>query len=533
MSGAKMSLKAKLLLLCIFMSSIPIGVGGFAYFGIQDLSKSYEKVTEGVMPNIEVADQMYLNFKQVRISLRSLGLSNLTTEQVQVYVQDVERNIAEYDKRNSEYTARKHMVGEQELHASVDSAWQSFKLIGAKVLEYHHSGKLEDQAKLRDIFLKDCMEAAQVYDEAMAKLVTFQKDRGHGFVNEASASATQTTNIMIIIIGLGVFAGLATGIVFAVSLSKSISGVTTELAKEAQEVSQAASQISSSSQSLSNATSEQAASLEETVATMEELSSMVKLNTDNAKQAAALASSTRDVAVKGEHEIKTLIASIQSISADSKKIAEITSVIDDIAFQTNLLALNASVEAARAGEQGKGFAVVAEAVRSLAHRSAESAKDIAALINASVEKIGRGSNQANQSGVVLAEIVSAVKKVADLNGEISTASEEQAHGIAQIGQAMNQLDQVTQQNAASSEESAAAATNLTAKSVSLMSHVAILNTVVTGGVVQQPAKAPPAAKVLNFKKKQPSALKVVSVQKIPFDNEEGVPVRKVGTTDGF
>lgn len=235
-----------------------------------------------------------------------------------------------------------------------------------------------------------------------------------------------------------------------------------------------------SSQSLSSSTTQQASSLEETVATMEQLTSMVRLNTEHSKQAANLASATRDIAERGERDIKALIESIQSISADSKKIEEITGVIDDIAFQTNLLALNAAVEAARAGEQGKGFAVVADAVRSLAQRSAEAAKDIANLIGKSVEKIELGSHQAKQGGVVLTEIVTSVRKVADLNNEIANASDEQNQGISQIGKAMNQLDEVTQGNAAVSEEAAAAAEELSNESVNLKTSAASLELVVFG-----------------------------------------------------
>jgi methyl-accepting chemotaxis protein len=258
-------------------------------------------------------------------------------------------------------------------------------------------------------------------------------------------------------------------------------------------VAQASTQIAESSQSLSGAATEQASSLEETVATMEELTSMVRMNTENGKQAAALAVSTRDIAVKGEAEIKTLINSIHSISEDSKKIEEITTVIDDIAFQTNLLALNAAVEAARAGEQGKGFAVVADAVRSLAQRSSVAAKDIAELIKNSVAKIDVGSQQANQGGVVFAEIVDSVKKVADLNNEIATASEEQSNGIAQIGKAMNQMDQTTQQNAAAAEQTAAAAEELSAQSENLRNNVAILEQVVYGANGTSAAKQSAAA----------------------------------------
>lgn len=537
MSGVNMSLKAKLLLLCVFMSAIPVVVGGFAFFGMQDLSKSYQKVTTGVLPNIEIADQMYLDFKQVRISLRSLGLPGLSPAQTEAFIKDVQHNIADYDKLSRQYASGNLMASEKELYEKVEIAWQAFKAIGVRVLEHQASG---DSVKIQEIFLKDCMEAASVYDQAMSQLVKFQKDQGRTFVGEATTSATKTNNVMLITIGLGVFAGLSIGVFFAVSLSKSIIGVSGDLAKEAREVSQAAAQISSSSQSLSQVASEQAASLEETVATMEELSSMVRLNTENAKQAAALASSTREVAVKGEAEIKTLIDSIQSISEDSKKIAEITSVIDDIAFQTNLLALNASVEAARAGEQGRGFAVVAEAVRNLAHRSAESAKNIAALINGSVEKISRGSSQASQSGVVLADIVNSVKKVADLNGEISTASAEQAHGISQIGKAMNQLDQVTQQNAAASEQSAAAAAQLTAQSEALMANVETLTKVVKGPHAQPvhskapvPTPTPTKGVKVAAKKLAVAIAKAEPAQAIPFDDDDEQPSRNVGTTDGF
>jgi methyl-accepting chemotaxis protein len=246
------------------------------------------------------------------------------------------------------------------------------------------------------------------------------------------------------------------------------------LAQGAEQVSDAASQISASAQTLSESSTHQASSLEETVATMEELTAMVKLNSDNARQAAELSVQTRDVALKGENQIQNLIKSIEVISSDSKKIAEITSVIDDIAFQTNLLALNASVEAARAGEQGKGFAVVADAVRSLAQRSAQSAKDISSLISSSVERIDNGAVQAQQSGEVLAEIVTSVKKVSELNSEISAASQEQSNGILQIGKAMNQLDQITQANAAASEESASASEELSAQAGVLRGNVVSL-----------------------------------------------------------
>jgi methyl-accepting chemotaxis protein len=293
-------------------------------------------------------------------------------------------------------------------------------------------------------------------------------------------SYRQAHSLVLIISAVAILLGILAAFLVLSALNKVITQIIKDLMGNSDQVSSASQQIATSSEHLSSVSTEQASSLEETVATLEELTSMVKVNSTHAKEAARLSEATRTVAVRGETEIKALTQSMVEISKDSKKIEEIITVIDDIAFQTNLLALNAAVEAARAGEQGKGFAVVAEAVRNLAQRSASAAKDITGLIKGSVEKIERGSNQAGQSGKVLEEIVSSVKKVSDINAEIATASEEQSNGISQIGKAMNQLDQVTQVNAASSEEAAASAEELSAQAIQLNQVVALLAVTING-----------------------------------------------------
>jgi len=235
----------------------------------------------------------------------------------------------------------------------------------------------------------------------------------------------------------------------------------------------ASSQIASGNQDLSSRTEEQASSLEQTASSMEELTSTVKQNADNARQANQLAVSASEVAVKGGSVVSQVVDTMGSINASSKKIVDIIGVIDGIAFQTNILALNAAVEAARAGEQGRGFAVVASEVRSLAQRSAAAAKEIKTLIGDSVEKVEEGSKQVAEAGRTMDEIVGSVRRVTDIMGEITAASQEQTSGIEQINQAITQMDQVTQQNAALVEEASAAAQSLQEQAGSLVQSVSI------------------------------------------------------------
>ncbi|MEC4889538.1 MAG: methyl-accepting chemotaxis protein [Nitrospira sp.] len=230
-------------------------------------------------------------------------------------------------------------------------------------------------------------------------------------------------------------------------------------------------QISKGSEDLSQRTSEQASSLEETSASMEEMTSTVKQNADNAKQANQLAIAARDTADKGGAVTTKAIEAMGAINQSSKKIADIITVIDEIAFQTNLLALNAAVEAARAGEHGRGFAVVAAEVRNLAQRSATAAKEIKGLINESIQRVTDGSELVDQSGKTLEEIVSSVKRVTDIIAEITAASQEQASGIDQVNKAIMQMDETTQQNAALVEETTSASQSMKAQAQELMRQV--------------------------------------------------------------
>ncbi|MFL9964989.1 methyl-accepting chemotaxis protein [Paraburkholderia sediminicola] len=233
-----------------------------------------------------------------------------------------------------------------------------------------------------------------------------------------------------------------------------------EIRRSAESIASATQQIAAGNGDLSQRTEQQAASLQETAASMEELTATVKQNADNARQASGLAHNASEIATRGNDVVSRVIGTMGEINDSSRQIADIIGVIEGIAFQTNILALNAAVEAARAGEQGRGFAVVAGEVRSLAQRSATAAKEIKLLISASVERVHNGSTLVQQAGATMGEILQAVQRVTDIMGEIAAASEEQSSGISQVGRAVSQMDEVTQQNAALVEQAAAAAASL-------------------------------------------------------------------------
>ncbi|WP_296532804.1 methyl-accepting chemotaxis protein [Rhodoferax sp.] len=256
-------------------------------------------------------------------------------------------------------------------------------------------------------------------------------------------------------------------------MQASLASVVTDVRQGSESVATASAEIAQGNHDLSARTEQQASALQETAASMEELSSTVKQNADSARQANQLAMNASTVAVKGGNVVAQVVDTMKGINDASRKISDIISVIDGIAFQTNILALNAAVEAARAGEQGRGFAVVASEVRSLAGRSADAAKEIKSLINTSVERVEQGTALVDQAGATMTEVVASIRRVTDLMGEISAASNEQSQGVSQVGEAVTQMDQATQQNAALVEEMAAAASSLKSQAQELVQTVAV------------------------------------------------------------
>ena len=317
---------------------------------------------------------------------------------------------------------------------------------------------------LDTVMAKNASDAAQKAKEAQALQNAVEETQE---VIE-SAKTGDLSNRVSLAGKTGAIASLCDGVN---ALMDKMTEVVVQVREAGETINTAAGEISSGNNDLSSRTEQQASSLEETAASMEELASTVKNNAENAKQANQLAASASSVAIKGGEVVGQVVATMSSINESAKKIEDIISVIDGIAFQTNILALNAAVEAARAGEQGRGFAVVAGEVRNLAQRSASAAKEIKELITDSVSKTAEGTVQVEDAGKTMQEIVSSVQRVTDIMGEITAASIEQSAGIDQVNSAITSMDEVTQQNAALVEEAAAAAESLVEQAVTLMDTV--------------------------------------------------------------
>ena len=366
---------------------------------------------------------------------------------------------------------------------------------------------------LRQMLHTDLLPALTIMQDSMKKLIDLQVKEGDDLRDAAVARYESVHKLTIVALSLGI--SLAVLIAFLVirtimsALSRSVEiadaiaegslghdietngkgelgrllsalrsmdarlcGIAGQVRRGSDEVSVASQQISRGNDDLSQRTQEQASSLEETASSMEEMTSTVKQNAENASHANQLARGAREQAERGGEVAGQAVKAMSEIDASSRKIADIVGLIDEIAFQTNLLSLNAAVEAARAGEQGRGFAVVASEVRNLAQRSASAAKEIKALIGESVDKVRTGSELVQKTGSTLVEIVDSVKKVTDIVGEIAAASQEQSAGIDQVNKAVMQMDEVTQQNAALVEESAAAARALEEQASDLTRQIA-------------------------------------------------------------
>lgn len=520
-------IKGKLL----FAALLPlVGFGVLFITSYNGFNKDAQIITtahESLVPNLDSIGSMRYNRNRFGYkALQTIYVSQDDADRT-ANLTEAKRNLSDFKQQYENYLNAPFLPGEAELHNDAKSSMQNTVAAMTEILDLldknDPSKTQQAKALLNGTFNTEGVKAQKF----LSDVINLYRTTAKAQAVEAAESRQKTMSIVIFVSLCASFSIFGILLWLAHRVSSDVQGIAQNLAEAARNVSTSVEQLNEAGNTLSSSSTEAAASLEETVASLEEMTSMVKMGSDNAKQAAALATSSCDSAETGAREIQNLIKSMEQISTSSKKIEEIISVIDDIAFQTNLLALNAAVEAARAGEQGKGFAVVAEAVRALAQRSAASAKDISGLIKESVEQVDQGSDIADKSGTLLSNIVTSIKKVSDLNNEIATASQEQATGIEQINKAMSQLDQAGQANAASAEEIAATSGEISHLAITTQDLTVDLNKIVLGSssegsafVQSAPTKAASKKnKVVPFKKPAPKVQRVAASQ-IPLDDEE-------------
>ncbi len=491
-----MTIKSRLVLVISLLSVLLVGIGYLGIYGLNQTNDAFKGV-----------------YEDRTVPLGELGLVIDRMQRTRLNA-----IIASYARKPEIVKERQAMTDQRD--AEIATAWQKYlatNLIPAEktlIENFNHEWKAYTEARNRtmalaaagdyDAAVKNALEATPRFDAAhatMFKLIELQRDESakEFTASQANYESIFVTSITVIALGiaLAVVIGFlliraivdplnkAVAVANAVAsgdltsrievdstnetgrllhalkiMNENLADLVGKVRMGAGQIATASGEIASGNSDLSQRTEEQASSLEETASSMEELTSTVRQNADNARQANQLAAGASEVAVKGGAVVGQVVQTMSSINESSKKIVDIISVIDGIAFQTNILALNAAVEAARAGEQGRGFAVVATEVRTLAQRSAAAAKEIKELISDSVVKVEDGTRLVDEAGATMDEIVNAVKRVTDIMSEISAASQEQSSGIEQVNQAVTQMDEVTQQNAALVEEAAAAAESM-------------------------------------------------------------------------
>jgi methyl-accepting chemotaxis protein len=491
-----------------------------AGLGIRSMAQIENRLEDIV--HVNNAESNHVTSMRATVTDRMIALRNLVllTEDADLRpeVQRIEVQTKKYsshvEKLNALFASEATTAEKKVLMASITEAAQAAAPIMERAAK---AGLANDNEGATRILIKELRPVQRTWTEKLTELADLEEKLTARAMAEASASYAFARNLMLAISALAIAVAIAGGWLITRSLTRQLGGepdeavaiasriaagdlatdirlragdtdsmlfalkkmrddlavIVTQVRAGTDTIATASGQIASGNMDLSSRTEQQASSLEETASSMEELTSTVKQNADNARQANQLALTASGVATQGGEVVAQVVDTMSAIDSSSKKIVDIISVIDGIAFQTNILALNAAVEAARAGEQGRGFAVVATEVRSLAQKSAAAAREIKTLIGDSVEKVDAGSKLVAQAGSTMREVVASVQRVTDIMAEITAASNEQSAGIEQVNQAIAQMDQVTQQNAALVEQAAAAAGSMQDQAATLSQVVGV------------------------------------------------------------
>ncbi len=454
-------------------------IGSFIYT-LRTLNRDTEIITQDNVPGLIAS----ANALEVALEYRVLTLRQLLTDNPAEWTK-INEECDELAKRTLEnfhaYEKTITTAEDRALFTKVEPAFQAYRTLARRIRELNATG---DRAGALALVHGSAAAAFGEYQKATLALESYNEKFSATMAEHFAATMRQSIGLTSTLGLIAGFIGVGAAWLITRQVTRAIGAVAGALNEGSIQVASAAAQVSESSQSLAEGSSEQASSLEETSASLEEMSAMTKRNADSAHQAKELSNLTRTSADTGAAHMEEMRQAMDAIKASSDDIAKIIKTIDEIAFQTNILALNAAVEAARAGEAGMGFAVVAEEVRSLAQRSAQSAKETAAKIEDAIRKSETGVTISGSVAAALSDIVDKARRVDTLVAEIAQASKEQSQGIDQLNSAVGQMDKITQSNAGNAEETAAAAEELNAQSAAMREAVGGLEVLLRGTTVR-------------------------------------------------
>ena len=496
----KLSARAKLLLAFLAVAGILGSVSVVALLQMGSINSMLEGLYTKNLLGISAVKQANINLAYIgRDVLRAARTSDKA--EIESFRNGIEEQAKTFEKEFSFIEQKADAAEEKALVARVKEGFPKYMGKCLDAIKAHTAGQNEDAAKA----LKEAKGIVDDVDKACTDLAKCNEEMGKKAYESSEAAYASAFWMVVTLVGTGTLVAVVLGWLIARWFTRAL----IEVSAIADTVASASQQLAAAAEELSSGAQEQASSLEETAASLEQITGTIQQNADNAQQANQFSCNSRDVAEKGGEVVGRAVQGMREINTSSKKIADIITAIDEIAFQTNLLALNAAVEAARAGEQGRGFAVVAGEVRNLAQRSAAAAKEIKGLIQDSVTKVENGSELVNQSGQTLDEIVSSVKRVTDIVAEIAAASQEQAGGIEQVNRAVTQMDQVTQANASQTEELSSTAESLAAQAAQLQEVVSQFN-LVKKGLTRTPVQTRPVVTKPTVRKPPAPARKPVA-----------------------
>ena len=487
--STNMKLGTKLILGFFGVALIAAAIGGVGVFSLKKMGNNLEEIGQNRLPSI----QSLLVISEAQTAVDSAENALLCTKLTDQMRNDAFNRFENAQQRVKEaraiydplpQTAKEKQIWDKFVPAW-DNWWRDHEEYVRLVKEYEKTKTETDYAKMVTQALSTNGVSFAAAESLLNEVVELNKQYGKEAEETGSQASVMCQWIMIVSLVGGVLFAMFLAVLITRSITKPINNVIAGLTQGSEQVTAASTQVAQSSQSMAQGASEQASSLEETSASLEEMASMTRQNAENAGQANGLMEETKQIVTRGATAMSRMVAAINDIKKSSDETAKILKTIDEIAFQTNLLALNAAVEAARAGDAGKGFAVVAEEVRNLAQRSAEAAKNTAVLIEGAQHNADNGVVVSNEVAQILNAITDSSRKVAQLISEVSAASQEQSQGIEQINTAVSQMDQVTQSNAANSEEAASASEELSAQARELNDMVGVLTMIVEGNHHQQ------------------------------------------------